>query len=163
MLDISKMISEIQDTIMEKKINVFHVVVGILFALVPLFIENKTFTNAQLVNGLSILGYAIIVVHFGIILKYHFDKVKEMVEDDTTRPPDTTGAPVMEEYKVGDWGTPGIGVCNWGACAVSHKWNPLQFPCCDTCSKDNYNYWTGKCIPATDAQMVEANKLKKKV
>lgn len=87
------MISEIQDTIMEKKINVFHVVVGILFALVPLFIENKTFTNAQLVNGLSILGYVIIVVHFGIILKYHFDKVKEMVEDDTTRPPTSTGAP----------------------------------------------------------------------
>jgi len=97
MLDISKMISEIQDTIIEKKINVFHVVVGILFALVPWFIANKRLTNEGLVNGLSILGYAIIVVHFGIILMYHFDKVKEMAEDDTTEPP-TTGAPVSEEY-----------------------------------------------------------------
>ena len=101
------MFSEIQDTIMEKKINLFHVVVGIIFALIPLFIANRTITNAQLVDGLQILGYGIIAVHLFIILTYHFNKVKEMADemadDDTTNPPSTTGAPVMEEYKVGDW------------------------------------------------------------
>ena len=158
------MFSEIQDTIMEKKINLFHVVVGIIFALIPLFIANRTITNAQLVDGLQILGYGIIAVHLFIILTYHFNKVKEMADemadDDTTNPPSTTGAPVMEGYKVGDFGTTGVGICNGGFCAVSHKWNPLQFPCCDTCSKDNYDYWYGKCIPFSDAQKAEANKIR---
>jgi hypothetical protein len=96
------MFSEIQDTIMEKKINLFHVVVGIIFALIPLFIANRTITNAQLVDGLQILGYGIIAVHLFIILTYHFNKVKEMADemddDDTTNPPSTTGTPVMEKY-----------------------------------------------------------------
>ena len=95
------MFSEIQDTIMEKKINLFHVVVGIIFALIPSFIANRTITNAQLVDGLQMLGYGIIAVHLFIILTYHFNKVKEMADDDTTNPPSATGAPtssVSEEY-----------------------------------------------------------------
>jgi hypothetical protein len=169
MLDILKILlnilSEIQNTIMEKYINLFHIVVGIIFVLIPSFIANKIITNAQLLYGLEMIGAGIIIVHSFIILLYHFNKVKEMADemvadDDTTNPPSTTGAPVMEGYKVGDWGTPGIGICNGGACAISHKWNPLQFPCCDTCSKDNYNYWSGKCIPFSDAQKAEANKIR---
>jgi len=120
------MFSEIQDTIMEKKINLFHVVVGIIFALIPLFIANRTITNAQLVDGLQILGYGIIAVHLFIILTYHFNKVKEMADemadDDTTNPPSTTGAPVMEEYKEKD-------CCgNYYPCLGSWK-------CCDNSRK----------------------------
>lgn len=118
------MFSEIQDTIMEKKINLVHVVVGVLILL---FIANKKFTNEELVNILSILGYVIIIVHLFIILIYHFDKIKEI-----------SPSPVMEEYKAS---------CNGGLCARNDYWNPLQLPCCDTCSKINYNYWTGKCMP----------------
>lgn len=110
MLDILKILlnilSEIQNTIMEKYINLFHIVVGIIFVLIPSFIANKIITNAQLLYGLEMLGAGIIIVHSLIILLYHYNKLKEIPDemvddDDTTNPPSTTGAPtssVSEEY-----------------------------------------------------------------
>ena len=130
MLDILKILlnilSEIQDIIMEKKINLFHIVVGIIFVLIPSFIANKIITNAQLLYGLEMLGAGIIIVHSLIILMYHYNKVKEMADemadDDTTNPPSTTGAPVMEEYKEKD-------CCgNYYPCLGSWK-------CCDNSRK----------------------------
>jgi len=145
------MISEIQDTIMEKKINVFHVVVGILFVLIPEFIANKQLTTEQLINYMSILGYVIIVVHFGTILMYHFNKA--------CFPPS-----LKEEYAVvGESGTPGYPQCNGGWCAKStglSRWNPLRMPCCDTCSLVNYDYGWGQCNPANSTQAEEAKKIR---
>jgi hypothetical protein len=120
------MFSEIQDTIMEKKINLFHVVVGIFFALIPLFIANRTITNAQLVDGLQILGYGIIVVHLFIILTYHFNKVKEMADDDTTNPPSTKGVPVIEEY----------------SSCIKRLGFAWFYPCCTGLTTN----WAGQCV-----------------
>ena len=76
-------LAEIGNTFNDKKINLFHIIVGSIFASLPLLIANNKLTNTQLVNGLYILGIVIIVVHLSIILKYHYDKT-QVVEPDTT-------------------------------------------------------------------------------
>ena len=68
--------SEIGNTLYEKKLNLFHIIVGVIFASLPSLIANNKLTNTQLVNGLYMLGIAIIIFHIGIILIYHYDKTQ---------------------------------------------------------------------------------------
>jgi hypothetical protein len=70
---------DLTETLIEKNINLFYIFVGIVFANLPSLIAGKRFI--KLVEWLNILGILIIIVNASIILKYHYDKNKELTEN----------------------------------------------------------------------------------
>ena len=119
----------------ERKINLMHIALGIFFIYISMLILNKKVSTEQVVNGIYLLGIAMIIVHFGIIVMYY---IKNLPEEEapvytTGAPVDTTGAPVggetevvKEEYATTCVRTGGV---NW------------FFRCCS--GKSN---WFGSCI-----------------
>lgn len=149
LLNILKVLSKINLSDMvgyafyERQINLMHIALGIFFYYIYMLILNKKVSTEQVVNGIKLLGIAMIIVHFIIIVTYYIKNLteEEAPVDTTGVPVDTTGVPVgttgapvgggetevvKEEYATTCVRTGGV---NW------------FFRCCS--GKSN---WFGSCI-----------------
>lgn len=102
LLNILKVLSKINLSDMvgyafyERQINLMHIALGIFFYYIYMLILNKKVSTEQVVNGIKLLGIAMIIVHFIIIVTYYIKNLteEEAPVDTTGVPVDTTGVPV---------------------------------------------------------------------